>query len=131
MYQDCRSLLNTPVVTNYTYDGTVSPTTIRSVIATPIQIRFQITDSVVVPIPTASLDLPPVKTGLSKGAKAGIAVGVVVGAVAVIATVVLFIKKRSRRGAASEGGQHQPHQGDTLLQPVGESEERPPPYSKH
>jgi len=131
-YAECSSLLNTPVETEYAYKTETFSATIRSVIATPIQIRFKATDSSVVPIPTDSFNLPPVRKGLSTGAKVGIGVGVGVGAVAILIAVVWFIRVKGKQGQASEGGQETPQQEAMLLGslPPQQGEERPPPYSK-
>ncbi|KAK2802382.1 hypothetical protein FQN50_007379 [Emmonsiellopsis sp. PD_5] len=80
IYGDCTSDLSTPKPIPYTSSGTTSTATKYHVVATPIQIRFRAeSDSSVVPIPTASFDLPPPSDPMSRGAMAGIAVGAAAG----------------------------------------------------
>ncbi|TPX22159.1 hypothetical protein DIZ76_014024 [Coccidioides immitis] len=99
-YPFCLSQLNTPTaVTTHTTGSTTRVQSEYLVFATPIQVRFQATDSSVVPIPTDSLNLPPPKKPLSKGAKAGIGIGVPVGMIGLAAAVVLFLRRR-RRGSS-------------------------------
>nr|KMM68543.1 hypothetical protein CPAG_04869 [Coccidioides posadasii RMSCC 3488] len=99
-YPFCLSWLNTPTaVATHTTSSTTRVQSEYLVIATPIQVRFQATDSSVVPIPTDSLNLPPPKKPLSKGAKAGIGIGVPVGTIGLAAAVVLFLRRR-RRGSS-------------------------------
>ncbi|KLJ12798.1 hypothetical protein EMPG_12202 [Blastomyces silverae] len=101
----CRRYLNTPVPLPFPSNEATTTRTARIVYATPIQIRFQMTDSSVVPIPTASLKLPHARKPLSTGAKAGIAVGVIAAVFLGIVAAVCWskrAKKRSRTpGAAS------------------------------
>lgn len=81
-YQECSSSLNEPVVKSYSQSGGGSTTvTFREVYATPVQIRFQVSDSTVVPIPRDSLNLPfhkddSAKEGLNRAVKFGIGFGV-------------------------------------------------------
>lgn len=123
-YGECDSLLNTPRTIPYTSEGTPTDETVYRVYATPIQVRFKREDSPVVPIPTASFDLPPPKQELSSGVKAGIGVGVTVGIVGLITLLVLLIhRQRAHRHAAMLSSV-------TLLGAQNAPEEPPPPYMK-
>jgi hypothetical protein len=117
------------------------------VTASPIQIRFQSTDSDVVPIPTDSFNLPPPPTqeeleeeerqrkageGLSNGAKIGIGVGSAVGGLLII-VLGWWCCCSGRRTGRSGGmaGQAEP----ILLDDTGSGRvegdgEAPPPYTK-
>ncbi|CAI4210785.1 unnamed protein product [Parascedosporium putredinis] len=131
-YGECRSYINTPIPTNYTISGTVYSSAMSIVYATPIQIRFQATDSGVVPIPTASFNLPGPRAGLSAAAKAGIGAGVSVGAILILTAVVFFIKRNGRRtGGQPGGGEDVPLQtGTEPVAVAADAGDRPPPYSK-
>lgn len=131
MYYQCQSLLNTYRTASYTdRHGTPTVETMRVVYATPIQIRFKATDSSVVPIPTASLNLPKAPVELSTGAKAGIGVGVSVAVIGLIALLCIGVPKwkARRRQARAEASTAQ----GTMLLSVNpaDTEEAPPPYAK-
>ncbi|KAK2746920.1 hypothetical protein FQN55_005406 [Onygenales sp. PD_40] len=91
IYGDCTSDLPTPTSITYTSSGTTSTAVKYYVLATPIQIRFRAeTDSSVVPIPTASFELPPPRDPMRRGAMAGIAVGAAAGLWVVIFLYVFY-----------------------------------------
>ncbi|OJD21772.1 hypothetical protein ACJ73_06885 [Blastomyces percursus] len=77
----CKIYLKTPVPLPFPSNEATTTRTARIVYVTPIQIRFQMTDSAVVPISTESLKLPYALKPLPKGAKVGIAVGVIAAVV--------------------------------------------------
>jgi hypothetical protein len=109
-----------------------------------IQIRFQQTDSDVVPIPTDSFKLPPPPTeeelererkaaegGLTTGEKAGIGVGVAVGA-ALFALGACWgrsrvMEKKKKRVPTMEPAPDRPPAPATA---TPNEEQVPPPYSK-
>ncbi|PGH01435.1 hypothetical protein GX51_05242 [Blastomyces parvus] len=93
----CKRYLNTPVALPFPSNEATTTRTARIVYATPIQIRFQMTDSSVVPIPTESLKLPHARKPLSKGAKAGIAVGVIAAVFLGIVAAVCWSKRAKKR----------------------------------
>lgn len=77
-------------------DGTIVSSTLSVVYATNIQIRYQASDSSVVPVPTDT-ELPPVDDGsLTPGEKGGIAVGVILGVLA-LGGAGYFLKRRHNR----------------------------------
>jgi len=98
----CSKSFNQPTRITYS-DSTISTQRdIYGVTATPIQIRFEASDSTVVPVPTESFKLPKPKKELDKREKAGIGIGVVAG-VALLAIGWFFgwryWKKRKAAGA--------------------------------
>ncbi|PGH31156.1 hypothetical protein GX50_06083 [[Emmonsia] crescens] len=96
-HQLCKRRLNTPVALPYPSNEATTTRTARIIYATPIQIRFQMTDSSVVPIPTESLKLPHARKPLTKGTKAGIAIGVIAAVILGIVTVVCWNKSAKKR----------------------------------
>ncbi|OAX85478.1 hypothetical protein ACJ72_00157 [Emergomyces africanus] len=131
----CKRYLNTPVALPYPSNEATTTRTARIVYATPIQIRFQMTDSSVVPIPTESLKLPHARKPLSKGAKAGIAIGVIAAVCLVIVAVVCWKRsaKKSQAPAAtipfqSGNDASAPLQGQTYMPLQDEQASAPPTY---
>lgn len=82
MFQDyCAKTFNSPSTIIYS-DSTISiKTTAWAATASAIQIRFQASDSSVVPVPTESFKLPMPKKELSTGEKAGIGIGAAAGVI--------------------------------------------------
>ncbi|EQL29859.1 hypothetical protein BDFG_07549 [Blastomyces dermatitidis ATCC 26199] len=134
----CKRYLNTPVSLPFPPNEAITTRTARIVYATPIQIRFQMTDSSVVPIPTESLKLPHARKPLSKGAKAGIAVGVVARVVLGIVAAGCWskrVKMRTRLTTAAAavpfyGGNDAsvPLQGQVYPPAINEQATVPPTY---
>lgn len=144
----CSSSLNTEIGFVFTdYYSEVKTRSWYAVTASPIQIRFQSTDSDVVPIPTDSFNLPPPPTqeeleeeerqrnaakGLSNGAKIGIGVGSAVGGLLII-VLSWWCCCRARRAGRS-GGMAAPAESilldDTGSGRVDGDGEAPPPYTK-
>jgi hypothetical protein len=114
------SHLNTPVPYTYTYiDSSVGLLTHRFVLATPIQIRFQSTDSSVVPIPTDPTR-PLGQNELSTAAKAGLGFGLSVAGLVLLGMGFFF----GRRYRAAR----MPRRQDTI--PLQSQDDRPPSYDE-
>ncbi|KAK2759349.1 hypothetical protein FQN54_002827 [Arachnomyces sp. PD_36] len=114
----CTSWLNTPVHETVTVDGATETRRISVVYATNIQIRYQASDSSVVPVPTET-NLPPIGGWpLSTGQKAGIAIAVIVGVFGIAGAVYYVIRKNKARRAYS----------DIHLQPNVDPSDPPPAY---
>lgn len=141
----CTSSLNTLLSVVFTdFNSEVRTRTWYDVKASPIQIRFQATDSDVVPIPTDSFNLPPPPTpeelerereeqrnaeqggGLSSGEKAGIGVGVTLGVIFAMAATCGLCKRRRTKAHPSETIPLD----NTSSERVNGSEAAPPPYTK-
>ncbi|OJD13637.1 hypothetical protein AJ78_05918 [Emergomyces pasteurianus Ep9510] len=131
----CKRYLNTPIALPFPSNEATTTRTARIVYATPIQIRFQKTDSSVVPIPTESFKLPHARKPLSKGAKTGIAIGVIAAvSIGIVAAVhwKTSAKKRNASAAAIpfHGGSDDsaPLQGHMYPRPQDEQAPAPPTY---
>ncbi|KAJ5975005.1 hypothetical protein N7481_008712 [Penicillium waksmanii] len=93
MFQDyCAKTFNSPSTITYS-DSTISiKTSVWAATASAIQIRFQASDSSVVPVPTESFKLPMPKKELSTREKAGIGIGAAAGAVLLGLGGVLWVE---------------------------------------
>ncbi|SPO01661.1 uncharacterized protein DNG_04334 [Cephalotrichum gorgonifer] len=105
-YDQCYSFINSDVTITYevnskTYTGAYSRVT-----ASPIQIRFKATDSDVVPIPTASFDLPVevIHHPLSRQVKGWIAFGSVMGFIIIAFLSWGFYSRRKAKKAGQPVG---------------------------
>lgn len=115
----CSKAFNTPTQVTYTESTISKVQNIYGIRATPIQIRFEASDSTAVPIPTESFKLPEYtapKKELSKREKAAIAAGSIASAVLVALGVYFGWKYWKQRGARSASA---PRYDDP-----------PPPYTK-
>ncbi|KAJ5392565.1 hypothetical protein N7509_008055 [Penicillium cosmopolitanum] len=74
------------------YKALASTTTAWAATASAIQIRFQASDSSVVPVPTESFKLPMPKKELSTGEKAGIGIGAAAGVILLGLGGVLWVE---------------------------------------
>lgn len=87
-----------------TVSETTTTQTLRVVYATNIQIRYQASDSSVVPVPTEK-NLPPIGSGSnSAGKKAGIAIGIIIGVCVLGGGGYYLGRRRSRQQAYSDIG---------------------------
>lgn len=82
MFQDyCAKTLNSPTTITYSAATISTQKAVWGITASPIQIRFQASDSTAVPVPTESFKLPKPKKELSTKEKAGIGIGAAAGVI--------------------------------------------------